>query len=168
MMRRFALASALFVAVGSAAPSMAVADSNTSNLQISSRVSNSCTISATSLDFGTYNPAEGSNVTGTVTTNCTAYVNAVITLGQGYYAASGSSDTAPSRRLQNAMTTNYLNYNLYQNTGKTAIWGNSTNTGVTVTSNGTEQSTSVYGEIPAGQTAPSGDYNDMVTATVTY
>lgn len=97
---------------------------------------------------------------------CVCY--AVITLGQGSYRATNSSDTAPLRRLKNAMTTNYLNYNLYQNTGKTAIWGNSTNTGVNFTGNGSEQSTSVYGEIPLGQTAPSGDYTDTVTATVTF
>ncbi|MBO1056630.1 MAG: spore coat protein U domain-containing protein [Dolichospermum sp. JUN01] len=168
MIRRFALASALFVAVGSAAPSMAVADFNNSNLQISSTVSNNCTISTAALSFGTYNPVEGSNVTGTVTTNCTAYVNAVITLGQGFYSATGSSNEVPLRRLQNGASASYLNYNLYKNSGKTTIWGNSTSTGVTVIGTGTEESTSVYGEIPAGQSVAAGSYTDDVTATVTY
>ncbi|MBS9392103.1 MAG: spore coat protein U domain-containing protein [Dolichospermum sp. LBC05a] len=168
MMRRFALASALFVAVGSAAPSMAVADSNTTNLDILAFVQNNCTISTAALDFGDYNPVEGSNVTGTVTTNCTAYVNAVITLDQGFYPAAGSYSEAPLRRLQNVTSSDSLNYTLYQNSGKTTIWGNSTATGVTVTGSGTEQSTSVYGEIPAGQSVPAGFYTDYVAATVTY
>jgi spore coat protein U-like protein len=93
---------------------------------------------------------------------------AVITLGQGFYSATGSSLEEPLRRLQNGASANYLNYNLYQNSGKTTIWGNSTSTGVTVTGTGTEESTSVYGEIPAGQSVPAGSYTDNVIATVTY
>ncbi|MDD1420059.1 spore coat U domain-containing protein [Dolichospermum sp. ST_sed1] len=168
MIRRLALASALFVAVGSAAPSMAVADSSISGLDISASVSNNCTISAAGLSFGTYNPVEGRSVTGTVTTNCNLYATAVIKLDQGMNSATGSSSTAPLRRLRNDSNTNYLSYTLYQNSGKTTIWGNSTETGVTVTGTGSSKSTSVYGEIPAGQTAPSGTYTDTVTATVTY
>ena len=167
MIRRFALASALFVAVGSAAPSMAVADSNTSDLYISASVPNSCTISAGALNFGTYNPASVTSATGTVTTNCTVNTNAVITLNQGVFSASGSSDTAPSRRLYNG-NVGYLSYTLYQNSGKTTIWGNSTGTGVTVTGTGSNQSTSVYGIIPADQSVPEGSYSDSVVATVTY
>jgi|LakMenE01Jun11ns_1017448.scaffolds.fasta_scaffold9950643_1 spore coat protein U-like protein len=168
MIRRFALASALFVAVGSAAPSMAVADFNNSNLQISASVPNSCTISTTALNFGPYNSGTVTSVTGTVSTNCTMNAVAVITLGQGFYSATGSSLEEPLRRLQNGASANYLNYNLYQNSGKTTIWGNSTSTGVTVTGTGTEESTSVYGEIPAGQSVPAGSYTDNVIATVTY
>jgi spore coat protein U-like protein len=168
MIRRLALASALFVAVGSAAPSMAVADSNTSNLDISASVPNSCTISAGALNFGAYNPASVTSATGTVTTNCTRGAGAVITLDQGVYSAAGSSSGAPLRRLQNGTSSDSLNYTLYQNSGKTTIWGNSTATGVTVTGTGSDQSTSVYGVIPAGQNVSAGSYIDYVAATVTY
>ena len=168
MIRRFALASALFVAVGSAAPSMAAEGSSTSSIDMSVSVSNNCTISTPSLDFGTYNPAASKNVTGTVKTNCTVAANAVITLDQGSYRATNSSDTAPLRRLKNNGSNHYLSYTLYQNSGKTTIWGNSTGTGVNVLGNGSEQSASVYGEIPTGQTVPAGYYLDVVTATVTY
>ncbi|MCE2719176.1 MAG: spore coat U domain-containing protein [Dolichospermum sp.] len=170
MMRRLALASALFVAVGSAAPSMAVAGTAASNLQISASVTNSCTISAAALNFGTYNLTTASAllVTGTVTTNCTSGASAVITLSQGNNPLPGSLDTAPSRRLTNAVTGDSINYILYQNSGKTTIWGNSTNTGVNVLGTGTEQSASVYGVIPTGQSVPAGFYTDTVVATVTY
>ena len=167
MIRRFALASALFVAVGSAAPSMAVAGTAVSDIMISASVPNSCTISTTGLNFGSYNQTSGTSVTGTVTTNCTSGASAVITLNQGVFYASGSSDTAPSRRLYNG-SADYLSYTLYQNSEKTTIWGNSTDTGVTVTGNGSNKSTSVYGVIPAGQTVPAGPYGDYVVATVTY
>ena len=170
MMRRLALASALFVAVGSAAPSMAVADSNTSNLQISSTVSNNCTISTAALSFGTYNPGTGTSVTGTVTTNCTVDAIAFITLSQGSYPATGSSNEVPSRRLKNGGSDNYLNYNLYKDNGKTMIWANSASNGnaLAIFGYGTDESISVYGVIPAGQSVPSGSYTDTVTATVTY
>ena len=168
MMRRLALASALFVAVGSAAPSMAVAGTADSNFQISASVPSSCTISAYGMNFGAYSPTTGSRVTGTVKTNCTSGASPVITLSQGFNPATGSSDTAPSRRLKNAGSDNYLSYTLYQDYEKTAIWGNSTSTGVTVTGNGSDKSTSVYGETPGGQSVPPGSYTDVVTATVTY
>ena len=168
MMRRLALASALFVAVGSAAPSMAVAGTASSVIDISASVPMNCTISAYGMNFGAYSPTTGSRVTGTVKTNCTVNASAVITLSQGYYAATGTSDTAPLRRLGNADNTNHLSYTLYKDYEKTAIWGNSTSTGVTVTGNGTDKSTSVYGETPAGQTVPAGSYTDTVTATVTF
>ena len=166
MMRRLALASALFVAVGSAAPSMAVADSTTSGIDMSASVSNNCTISAYGMNFGAYSPTTGSRVTGTVKTNCTLAASAVITLDQGSYHPTNSSDTAPLRRLKSG--NNYLSYTLYQDYEKTAIWGNSDSTGVNVLGTGIEQSASVYGEILAGQTAPAGYYTDTVIATVTY
>ncbi|MEA5532365.1 spore coat U domain-containing protein [Dolichospermum sp. UHCC 0684] len=170
MMRRLALASALFVAVGSAAPSMAVAGTADSNFQISASVNNNCTISTAALSFGAYNPGTGTSVTGTVTTNCTAYALAVITLSPGYN--SDIDNPAENRRLKNVDNANYLSYNLYKDNAKTAIWGSgsstSTDTGITVIGNGADKSTTVYGEIPAGQNVPSGSYTDTVTATVTY
>lgn len=168
MMRRLALASALFVAVGSAAPSMAVAGSNTSNLEISASVPSSCTISTLGLTFDSYSYASGfpADGAGTVLTNCTRNTNAVITLDQGNNFATNSSNEAPLRRLKNTDTTNYLNYTLYQNSAMTTIWGNSTNTGVTSSNEST--STGVYGRIPAGQNVPAGSYSDTVTATVTF
>jgi spore coat protein U-like protein len=169
MMRRLALASALFVAVGSAAPSMAVAGTASSNIQISSSVANSCTISAAALNFGSYNQTTASLVTGTVTTNCTSGASATITLNQGNNPVLNSNDEAPLRRLSNtADAANSLNYTLYQNSGRTNVWGNSTNTGVTVIGTSSNVSTSVYGVIPAGQNVPAGSYTDTVTATVTY
>jgi len=170
MMRRLALASALFVAVGSAAPSMAVAGSNPSNLDISASVTNNCTISTAALDFGTYNPGTGTSVTGTVTTNCTVNAIALITLDQGFNPATGSSNEVPLRRLKNGGSNNYLSYNLYKDDAKTMTWGNSTSnsSAAGIFGNGAEKSTTVYGKIPAGQNVPSGSYTDTVTATVTY
>ena len=170
MMRRLALASALFVAVGSAAPSMAVAGNTSTTFQISASVPSSCTISTTALNFGTYDRVIGSNVTATVTTNCSVNASAQIMLGQGLNSDTASSNDSPLRRLknENGGTINYLSYTLYQNSGKTTIWGNSTNTGVNVVGNGNNQVSSVYGAITAGQSLPAGTYTDTVVANITF
>jgi spore coat protein U-like protein len=101
-----------------------------------------------------------------VTTNCTNGAYAVITLSQGSYPATGSSDTAPSRRLKNGGSDNYLSYTLYKDYQKTLIWPSSDSNGIF--SDGTEQSTTVHGEITPGQNVPAGTYTDTVVATVTY
>lgn len=169
MMRRLALASALFVAVGSAAPSMAVASTATSNLDISASVPANCTISTSPLSFGSYDPI-GNNSdlsgTGTVTTTCTSGASATITLGQGSNPGGGSTNASPSRRLADGA--NRLSYFLYQDNAGTTVWGNTAGTGVAPTANGTAQDSNVYGAIPAGQNVPAGSYSDTVTATVTY
>ncbi|MDB9448177.1 hypothetical protein [Anabaena sp. CS-542/02] len=60
MIRRFALASAILIAAGSAAPAMA--DTATSNINLSATVPVSCTISTSRLAFGAYDPI-GTNAT---------------------------------------------------------------------------------------------------------
>lgn len=172
MIRRFALASALFVAVGSAAPLTAVAATDTSNLSISSSVSNNCIISTTALSFGAYDPIvanandplEGTG--GTVNTTCTNGANATITLGQGQNAAGNSTDDAPLRQL--AAGANRLRYDLYQEPVGQTVWGNTAGTGLSVTGDGTEKSSTVYGTIFPDQNVPAGVYTDTVTATVTF
>lgn len=171
MMRRFALASALFVAVGSAAPSMAVADTANTDIGISASVPNNCTISTSPLSFGDYDPTDTHATSdlygaGVVTTTCTSGASATITLSQGNHAGSGGSDAAPSRRLADGANT--LNYYLYKNSGRTTVWGNTTVTGLAPTADGTAQDSMVYATIPAGQNVPAGNYSDTVTATVTY
>ena len=166
MMRRLALASALFVAVGSAAPSMASTATTTSNLGITASVPNNCTISASPLNFGTYNPTSLLTGTGTVTTTCTSGASATITLGQGSNPDGGSSDAYPFRQL--AVGTNKLTYYLYQDAGRVTVWGNTAGTGLSINGTGNAQGSTVYGQIPAAQNVPAGSYSDTVTATVTY
>ena len=170
MIRRFALASAILIAAGSAAPLTAVAATDTSNLTISSSVSNNCIISTTALSFGAYDPIVANATdplagTGTVSTTCTTGANATITLGQGQNAAGDSTDTLPLRQL--AAGANRLGYNLYTDeTGN--LWGNTAGTGFSFIGDGDEQISTVYGAIPAGQNVPAGVYSDTVTATVTF
>ena len=66
-------------------------------------------------------------------------------------------------------SSNTLNYTLYSDSGRTAVWGQTIGTDtVAGTGNGSAQSVSVYGRIPGGQAPVPATYSDTITATVTY
>ena len=167
MIRRFALASAVLIAAASATPAMA--GTATSNLAVSATVPNNCTISTAAISFGDYNSASANPLdqTGSVTITCTTGSAATIKLGQGSNANSGSTDSAPQRRLTNG-SNNFLSYQIYQDSGRSTVWGNTAGTAVPETGNGAAQSKTVYGRIPPGQNVPTGTYTDTVVAEVVF
>lgn len=62
-----------------------------------------------------------------------------------------------------------LNYSLFQESGRTTVWGNTVNTDtVADTGTGVDIVYTVYGRIPAGQVVNTGVYTDTVTVTVTF
>ncbi|MDB9346070.1 spore coat protein U domain-containing protein [Nodularia spumigena CS-586/05] len=169
MIRRFALASAILIAAGSAAPAMA--GSSSSNINIGANVVATCTISAVSFGLGNYDPFATSDLVATtsLTTNCTNGASPVITLGQGANPAEGSTDAAPRRRL-NGGSGYYLDYQIFKAAPpSTEIWGNTNATGVSVTGTGASVTTTIYATVTAGQqnVAPGG-FTDDVTATISY
>jgi spore coat protein U-like protein len=93
-------------------------------------------------------------------TNGTAYQ---VGLDNGAHASGGV------RRLNSG--SEYLNYQLFQNVGRTTAWGD-TLASTTLQSqmgDGDPQTLNVYGRVPSGQTAPTaGTYTDTITITVTY
>ncbi|MBK1986620.1 spore coat protein U domain-containing protein [Sphaerospermopsis aphanizomenoides BCCUSP55] len=173
MLRRFSLASALLVAgsiVAATAPAMA--GTSTANLSASASVTANCTISTSALSFGAYDPLSGNassplDGTGAVTITCTNGASAVIMLGQGSNADTGSTDAAPLRRLKDAGT-NYLSYSLYKDAGHATVWGNTAGSGLSQTGNGTAQTNTIYGRVTSGQNVSAGSYTDTVTATVSF
>jgi spore coat protein U-like protein len=66
------------------------------------------------------------------------------TPGQGANADAGSSDTAPLRRMADG-SGNLLSYNLYQESGRTTVWGNSEPTGVEYAGTGVSTPVTVFG-----------------------
>lgn len=159
---------ALFLAASSASQ----AGTATSNLSVTATVSANCTISTAPVAFGAYDPIVANattalNGTGTVTVTCTTGSAATITLGQGTNPATGSTDTAPLRQMKDSGT-DVLAYSLFQDTGRTTVWGNTAGTGVAETGTGTVQNVTVYGAVPAGQNVPAASYSDTVVATVTF
>jgi spore coat protein U-like protein len=64
--------------------------------------------------------------------------------------------------------THFLSYALYSDTNRTAVWGNTSGTGVASTGTGAAVSLPVYGAVSSGQNVPAGSYTDTVVATVTF
>ena len=126
----------------------------------------SCTISVTSVAFGSYNvfTTTSDDSTGTVSYTCNSTAaNISISLSRG------SSSSFSPRTLRKG--SEVLNYNLYRNAARTNIWGDGTsgtsvysrpnppNNGVNVT---------IYGRIPALQDVSAGNYSDTISAVINF
>jgi spore coat protein U-like protein len=128
----------------------------------------SCTISTTSMAFGTYDVYSASAVTSTaqITYQCNGGAsNVFITLSKG------QSVTFAPRTMKAG--TNVLSYNLYQNAAFSIIWGDGTGGSQSyITSGKTPNKTNffvtIYGRVPAQQDASAGSYTDTVVATIDF
>jgi spore coat protein U-like protein len=147
------------------------AASATASLPISVVVGNNCTISTTAVAFPNYDPIAthvtnpDDSTAGAVTITCTRGTAATIGLGLGANAL------VNQRRMEDvSAATNYINYELYQNVGRTTVWGNAAPNLFTppVAPDKNPHSFTVYGRIPAGQDVLAGTYNDTVVATVNF
>ena len=67
-------------------------------------------------------------------------------------------------------TTNFLSYELYQDAGRTTVWG-TTGSGLynpPAAPSFAPRSFTVYGRVDAGQDVPAGAFTDSAVATVTF
>jgi len=151
------------LAFGLAAP--ALAQTATANLAVSATVVNNCSITANPIVFGNYDPITAAAVdgAGSVVVTCTATRAWWVGLGAG----SGGATAGVSRSM--SLGASRLGYELYQDNGRTTVWGNTQATGVAGTGSGAAQTVPVYGRVAAGQTTvPAGGYADSVVATVNF
>jgi len=132
----------------------------------------SCSISATSVLFGTYDPASTAprDSAGTVTLSC----NIVLGLLEAWDIAlsTGGSGSFSPRRLASGVQT--LDYNLYTDVARTTVWGdgsggtNKIAGTVTLAVGSHTVNYTVYGRIPRFQDRPPGVYGDVITVTLNY
>lgn len=158
------LASSLIVIGG---VTKASAGSASTSLSVSATVANNCTISTSAVAFGSYdaivaNATTDLDGTGTVTITCTK--GAVTTVGLDL----GSNASGSTRRMGSG--TERLSYEIYKDSGRTAVWGNS---GSNLYDTGTAPSKApraftVYGRVSSGQDVAAGSYTDTVLATVNF
>lgn len=138
------------------------------NLSVTATVSGTCTLTTSPVAFGTYDPAAGTDdtATGTVTVTCTS--------GTGYTVSldAGANETTPgdiTTRRMLANTSDFLPYQLYQESGHTTAWGDTGGAILTgQTGNGSAQAIDVHGVIVKNQYVAAGSYVDTVVVTVTY
>lgn len=133
-----------------------------------------CSVSATTVAFGSYNPfnATATDSTGDIAVACT--LGGIISLLLSYQiklSTGGNGSYAPRRMSSGANT---LNYNLYTTAGRSTVWGNGTASTGTL-SDGyllgigtTTRHYTVHGRVPALQNVQGGAYTDTITVTVDY
>lgn len=132
-----------------------------------------CTISATSIAFGRYDIFSNSPLdsVGTISLSCTSdVVKANMTMG-----ASSASGTINPRKMKRSAGSDYLEYNIFVDVTRTAIFGDGTG-GTTIIElrrpTGKPapwtQYTNIYGRIPPGQDVFVGSYSDSLTVTINW
>jgi spore coat protein U-like protein len=142
----------------------------------------SCSVNATGINFGSYDPTSNIAVTAnsSISFRCTG-TGAGVTVS--VMLSTGTSGTYTNRTL--ALGTQTLNYNIYADSGYTAILGNGTggsyylyacygkgsgspcpNSGGSPS--GTTFSGPMYGQLPGGQDVGAGTYTDTLTVTLTF
>lgn len=134
----------------------------------------SCSVTTTSLAFGTHQPLSGSatDSVGSVRVACGGVAGLLIpyTVGLG----AGGSGNVLARRLSSGAHT--LGYGLYTDAARTTPWGDAGG-GVQLSSSilldvlglAPAVTHTVYGRIPAGQTTTvPGSYADTLSVTLTY
>lgn len=152
----------LVAAMGVAFASSALADTKTTTFNVTATVLSSCNVSATDLAFGNYDPTAGDkDSTSTITATCTAGTTYAIALGEGQNT---------SRQMKLTTGSELLDYELYQPSGYTTIWGD-VGSGATVpqtSTTGAPVNYTVNGRVTGGQYVTAGAYTDEVLVTVTY
>jgi spore coat protein U-like protein len=156
------------LALANVAATPAGAASATANLNVSATVTNNCTVSTTALAFGSYDPVVANASTnldgsGAVVVACTKGAAPTIGLGLG-------NNASGSTRRMNDGSSNYLTYELYQDSGRSTVWANS---GAGLLSpvaapSKAARSFTVYGRVTSNQDVPAGSYADTVLATVNF
>jgi spore coat protein U-like protein len=135
----------------------------TGSFLVTAVVQPACTISATTLAFGTYAGVQ-TDGQSQISLTCTNYATWNIGLSAGTFA--GATVTA---RKMTGPSGSALAYSIYRDAARTLNWGNTVGTDtLTGTGTGSAQSVPVYGRVPASQAAPSGSYQDTIIGTVTF
>lgn len=142
------------------------AATETTSFTVSATVTDTCqSLTADNINFGNYNPLSASNTdaTGNIQITCTNNTSYSVAL------SSGGSGSYSTRQLNDGGSNN-LNYNLYTSASYSTVWGDGTGSSDTVdqTGSGNQDTLTVYGRLPAGQSVANASYSDTINVTVTY
>jgi spore coat protein U-like protein len=161
---RFLAASSAALLAGLAFSTAEASTTLTTTFQVSLTITSSCVISANPLNFGS-SGVLSATVAQSTTLNVTCTNTTPYSIGLDAGNATGSTVNA---RLLSSGTAN-VSYQLYSDTGRTTVWGNTigTNT-ISGTGSGSVQSLTVYGAVPAQTTPAAGSYTSTVTMSVTF
>lgn len=140
-----------------------------------------CTVSSSGLAFGAYQPLTFAGKLVSTNVNSTATVSVVCTdiaTGGSYTISLGASNYGSGNRISTRYLNNTVNggdsmaFNVYTDAGYTTVWGDGSTGSLlngTVATGNSNNSHTVYGNIPAGQnTLKAGNFSDSLTMTLTY
>jgi len=174
IMTRLAFGLASFIFAGATA----FAGTGTGTLTATTSVNTNCTIAATAVAFGTYDPI-GANRTTALTTSGSITIACVKGTTPTIGLSLGNNASGSTRRMAGSIS-GFLVYELYQPPTTTAgaactfpgttVWGTTGANLFTPTAAPTKTSRTynVCGSAPAGQDPNVGTYSDTVVATVTF
>ena len=172
---------ALTVAICAANMSYA-AGAQTATVTIHATVAPTCSISATSLEFNNYDPTSTTDKTGTGTVTLTCVKGSQPTIS----LTTGLNPNGSQRRMINAVTNDFLTYELYKPTAtnpsidlpntacagtENVVWGLDVPSRLhpPIAPSADPLTYNICGVIPKGQlTVGTGDYTDTVTAAINF
>jgi spore coat protein U-like protein len=155
-LRTLALAAPLI-----ATPMAAFGGTDTDTLAVSATVQSACALNGGTMSFGQYLSGQTTHldVTGQINyANCNGNLSFELDGGQ-------SGDINNRRMVSGA---NQLQYQLYRNVARNAIWGTGSNAQGLQLLQPLSGRIDVYGRIPSGQAVPAGSYSDTVNVTLTF
>jgi spore coat protein U-like protein len=149
----------VLVATASAQPARAAEDRDV--LTVTATVLSACSLSGGALNFGVYTSGQTSDVNADGTIN---FVNCSGTLT--FALDGGGSGNVNARQM--SMGASRLNYQIYRNPPRNAVWGTGADAQVQILFGAQNGFVTVYGRIPAGQIVAEGTYTDTVNITLTF
>lgn len=143
--------------------SSAHAATSTGSLAVRVVVQNACSVTGTTLDFGTYTSGQTSDLLTTGEIGYTACPAGQIR----FDLDGGTNGTVTARKLSDG-DGNLLEYALFRNSARSLTFGEGTDGQTLTLTDAGSGSVTVYGQIVKGQAAPTGIYTDIVTITLTF
>ena len=151
------------------------AATSTSEMNVTTNISATCTMSNTDLDFGDYdaNASQDLLATATITTTCTSGTPADVIMDNGQHSTreqrivGRSFRTTYYRHMSNAGSDSKLQYELYIDEIHTFVWSSSLSQ--EIDGSGASEDLSVYAKVFKNQLdAAAGSYTDTINMTLNY
>ena len=132
-------------------------------LYVPSLTSADCNVAISGVSFGNYDvfTANATESTGELIVTCSVETPYTLKLDPN------SSGNFSERKMSNG--TDFLTYNIYSDVARTLVWGDGTNSSVTISGQtGTTGQHPFYGRIPAKQNVSVGNYSDTIIITIVF
>jgi spore coat protein U-like protein len=136
-------------------------ETDAANLAVQANVPASCIIDPATLAFGTYDPLAGTPL------DAQAPIRIACTRTTPWTVGLGTGNNPLGAMRQMASAANRLQYQLYSDPARTAIWDAISTVGGTAASIAPVDLL-VYGRVPSGQPAVAGPYQDVVQSTINF